>query len=93
MRPVHHLGLLFILSLSMVLCKFCNHSFGDQGLQTHTRKCSVRLERLSNAAAHAAGTIAAEAENLAAASAAATAAAAAQPDFAADEVKKNCDTS
>jgi hypothetical protein len=76
----------------MVLCKFCNRSFGDRGLQTHTRKCSVRLERLSNTAAHAAGPIAAEAENLAAASAA-TAAAAAQPDFAANEVKKNCDTS
>ncbi|KAJ7315108.1 hypothetical protein DFH08DRAFT_926901 [Mycena albidolilacea] len=73
----------------MVLCQFCNRSFGDRGLQTHIRKCAVRLERLSNAAAHAAGTIAAEAENLAAASAAATAAAAAQPDFAADEVFPN----
>jgi hypothetical protein len=88
MRPVHHLGLLFILSLSMVLCKFCNRSFGDQGLQTHTRKCPVHLERLLNAAAHAAEKIAAEAENLATASTTATAAAAMQLDFAADEVKK-----
>jgi hypothetical protein len=88
MRPVHHLGfVLFIISLSMVLCQFCNRSFGDRGLQTHIRKCPARLERLSNAAAHAAEAIAAEAENIAATSAAAAAAAAAQPDFAADEVK------
>jgi hypothetical protein len=87
MRPVHHLGLLFIISLLMVLYKFCNRSFGDRGLQTHTRKCPVHLERLSNAAAHATEMIAAKAENLAAASAAATAAAT-QLDFPADEAKK-----
>jgi hypothetical protein len=54
MRLCHYISLLFILSLYMAQCLFCNKHFSDSGLRTHTTKCTARTQRLTQAAAHGA---------------------------------------
>ncbi|KAF8125055.1 hypothetical protein K438DRAFT_1892291 [Mycena galopus ATCC 62051] len=46
MKLCHYISQLFILSLYMTQCLFCNKHFSDSGLCRHTTKCTARTQCL-----------------------------------------------